>query len=83
LVSRVVSHDRLEAETALLAERLAAAPPIVTRGVKQTLYVDDREQLERALDEEIRWQVTCFRSQDCLEGLEAFLQKRSPRFQGA
>ena len=83
LVSRVVSQDRLEAETALLADRLAAAPPIVARGVRQTLYLDYREQLERALDEEIRWQVTCFRSQDCLEGLEAFLQKRSPRFQGA
>jgi 2-(1,2-epoxy-1,2-dihydrophenyl)acetyl-CoA isomerase len=82
LVSRVVSHDRLEEETALLAARLAAAPPIVVRGVKQALCLDDREQLERALDEEIRWQVTCFRSHDCLEGLQAFSEKRPPRFQG-
>jgi enoyl-CoA hydratase/carnithine racemase len=83
LVSRVVSHDRFEHETGLLGERLAAAPPIVARGVKQTLCLADREQLERALDEEIRWQVTCFRSQDCLEGLQAFFEKRSPRFQGS
>ena len=83
LVSRVVPPDSLEAETALLADRLAAAPPIVVRGIKQALCVDDRERLERALDEEIRWQVTCFRSKDCLEGLHAFFDKRPPRFQGA
>ena len=83
LVSRVVSHDDFENETALLADRLAAAPPIVARGIKQALCLDDREQLEKALDEEIRWQVRCFRSQDSLEGLQAFFDKRPPRFQGA
>jgi 2-(1,2-epoxy-1,2-dihydrophenyl)acetyl-CoA isomerase len=82
LVSRVVPSDRLEPEAALLADRLAAAPPIVVRGIKQALCLDDRQQLEKALDEEIRWQVTCFRSKDCLEGLHAFFEKRPPRFQG-
>jgi enoyl-CoA hydratase/carnithine racemase len=66
----------------LLAARLAAAPPIVTRGIKQTLSLGDRDKLERALDEEIRWQMTCFRSRDCLEGVRAFLEKRPPRFEG-
>jgi 2-(1,2-epoxy-1,2-dihydrophenyl)acetyl-CoA isomerase len=83
LVSRVVLHDRLETETAQLADRFAAAPPIVARGINQVLRLDDHEQLEKALDEEIRWQVTCFRSQDCLEGLHAFHEKRRPRFQGS
>lgn len=82
LVSHVASQDRFEEETALLADRLAAAPPIVARGVKQAFCVDDYAQLERALDEEIRWQVTCFRSRDCLEGLNAFFEKHPPRFQG-
>jgi enoyl-CoA hydratase/carnithine racemase len=83
LVPRAVPPDRLEAETYLLADKLAAAPPIVARGINQALRLDDREQLEKALDEEIRWQVICFRSQDCLEGLHAFFEKRPPRFQGA
>jgi enoyl-CoA hydratase/carnithine racemase len=83
LVSRVVSHDHLEQETMVLAARLAAAPPIVARGIKQALGGDGREQLEKALDEEIRWQVACFRSQDCREGLQAFFEKRAPRFQGS
>jgi enoyl-CoA hydratase/carnithine racemase len=83
LVSRVVPPDRLEEETALLADGLAAAPPIVARGVKQTLSVEDCEALEKALDEEIRWQITCFRSEDCREGIRAFFEKRPPRFRGA
>lgn len=82
LVSRLVPADRLEEETALLADRLAAAPPLVVRGIKQVLG-DDRKELEAALDEEIRWQLTCFRSQDSLEGLKAFLEKRAARFQGS
>jgi len=83
MVSRVVPPDRLEEETALLADALAAAPPIVARGVKQTLLVEDCEELEKALDEEIRWQITCFRSEDCREGIRAFFEKRPPRFRGA
>jgi len=83
LVLRVVPHDRLEEETASLADGLAAAPLIVARGVKQTLWVEDCEQLEKALDEEIRWQITCFRSEDCREGIRAFFEKRPPRFRGA
>jgi 2-(1,2-epoxy-1,2-dihydrophenyl)acetyl-CoA isomerase len=83
LVSHVVASDRLEPETLLLAARFAAAPPMVVRGIKQSISLEDRDQLERALDEEIRWQVTCFRSRDCLEGLRAFLEKRPARFVGS
>jgi 2-(1,2-epoxy-1,2-dihydrophenyl)acetyl-CoA isomerase len=83
MVARVVSPERLEAEAAQIAERLASAPPLVARGVQQTISIDDRHELEQALDEEIRWQVNCFRSADCLEGIRAFFEKRPPRFQGA
>jgi 2-(1,2-epoxy-1,2-dihydrophenyl)acetyl-CoA isomerase len=82
LAGRVVSQDDWESQTALLAAQLADAPPIVARGIKQAFCLDDRQRLEQALDEEIRWQVTCFRSKDCREGLQAFFEKRPPRFQG-
>ena len=43
---------------------------------------NDRAALTAALDEEIRLQIHCFRSEDCLEGLNAFIEKRKPNFRG-
>lgn len=82
IVSRVVPHDSLAEEAAAMASRLAAAPALVVRGIKQLLFTDHRAMLEQALDEEIRWQLKCFRSHDCQEGLAAFFEKRQPHFQG-
>ena len=82
LITRVVPHDSLAEEAALLAQRLAAAPPVVVRGLKQVVFGANRAALEHALDEEIRWQMVCFRSDDSREGLQAFFEKRAPRFRG-
>jgi 2-(1,2-epoxy-1,2-dihydrophenyl)acetyl-CoA isomerase len=82
IVSRVVQHDSLDEETAAIASRLAAAPALVVRGIKQLLLSEHRATLERALDEEIRWQLKCFRSEDCWEGLAAYFEKRRPGFRG-
>jgi len=81
-LSRVVPHDRLADETAVLANRLAASPPLAVHGTKQTLSIDHRENIAWELDEGIRWQLLCFRSEDCREGLAAFFEKRPPRFRG-
>jgi len=82
IVSRVVPHDSFDEETAAIASRLAAAPALVVRGIKQLLLSEHRATLERALDEEIRWQLKCFRSEDCREGLAAYFEKRRPGFRG-
>jgi 2-(1,2-epoxy-1,2-dihydrophenyl)acetyl-CoA isomerase len=82
IVNRVVPAEKLAEETHSLAARLAAAPPITTRAVKRVLRQRDREALARALDAEAKQQLECFKSQDSLEGLTAFLEKRRPNFSG-
>jgi len=82
IYNRVVPAEKLAEETRWLSARLAAAPPLAARLVKDRLFGSDRAALERALDEEIVRQVECFNSEDCVEGLTAFFEKRRPQFRG-
>lgn len=82
LVGRVYPPDTFEEETRKLAEQMASGPPLAYRDVKRTLIGEAHRELERALDEENRLQVHCFLSEDCAEGLAAFLEKRPPVFRG-
>ena len=50
---------------------------------RELRWQEDRiYELENALDEEIRLQIHCFLSEDCLEGLNAFFEKRKAVFKG-
>ncbi|MCL6480993.1 MAG: hypothetical protein K6U02_04635 [Firmicutes bacterium] len=74
--------ERLNAINLALAERLAAAPPLAVRGIKQVLFGDTLDALRRALDAEMVRQVECFCSPDAAGGLSAFFEKRTPVFRG-
>lgn len=83
ILNNVFPAEKLIEEARALAGRLAAAPPLPARAVKQVLFGASREELERALDFENARQVECFGSADCLEGMNAFFEKRRPGFRGS
>jgi 2-(1,2-epoxy-1,2-dihydrophenyl)acetyl-CoA isomerase len=82
LISRVVPAPDLETETMRLAQALAQAPPLALRETKRLL----RESLERPRaeqsDQERRTQVRMAQTRDFKEGIDAFFEKRRPRFKG-
>lgn len=82
LVNRVVPHEQLHVATHELAERLAKMPPLAMKRVKQAIYRGVEADLETMLALESEAQIACFESNDCVEGVEAFLGKRAPNFKG-
>ena len=82
MVYAIYPHDQFEAEVKKFAEQMAAAPPLAIRDVKRTMISDAHRVLEETITEENRLQVHCFLSEDCAEGLSAFLEKRPPQFRG-
>ena len=82
LVSEVVPDDRLAGRAAEWAAQLAAMP---TRGIgmsKRLFDSADRTTLEEQLEREAQLQAAATQTQDFREGVDAFLQKREPRFEG-
>jgi 2-(1,2-epoxy-1,2-dihydrophenyl)acetyl-CoA isomerase len=81
LVNRVVPDDSLLAAAAELASRLAAGPRslgLIKRALNLSLSADLRTQLGHEED----LQALAANSEDSVEGVTAFLQKRPTEFRG-
>lgn len=82
IVNSVVKPEQLEGATLQLAERLRDAPPLAIAAAKQAVYMSHGSELEEMLRYENEAQLRCFHSEDCREGIRAFLEKREPKFTG-
>ena len=82
MINRVVPVDSLDAEVDALAAKLAQAPPIAMAKMKAGLNYGVQSSLAEALEFEAINQDPCFHSEDFVEGVTAFLQKRKAAFKG-
>lgn len=81
LVTRVFTDDELMAGALILAEQLAAKPPIALRHVKQNL-TDTTPDFSLAIGREAYRNIVSGRTADAVEAATAFLEKRAPVFTG-
>ncbi|MFP5263353.1 MAG: enoyl-CoA hydratase/isomerase family protein [Blastocatellia bacterium] len=82
LVNYVVPVEGLDDAVNKMAERLASAPAIALGKIKEGLNHGERSDLAGALEFEAVNQGACFHSEDFLEGVTAFREKRRPNFKG-
>jgi 2-(1,2-epoxy-1,2-dihydrophenyl)acetyl-CoA isomerase len=82
LVHRVVPADRLVDEALEMAHRLAALPTAAIALTKRTLKEASRLSIDETLELEARRQDEAAATDDHLEGVLAFLDKRDPTFTG-
>ncbi|MBI3302697.1 MAG: enoyl-CoA hydratase/isomerase family protein [Deltaproteobacteria bacterium] len=82
LVNAVVEPEALESTVEELVKKLASRGPIAVATVKQCFARNRDVDIETAIMVENEAATACFVSADQKEGLQAFLQKREPRWAG-
>ncbi len=80
MVDRVVTAGELSAATTALARSVADGPPLPLSALKRTLYASAENDLASQIDLESDIQLQAFRSRDAAEGMNAFFEKRPPKF---
>jgi enoyl-CoA hydratase/carnithine racemase len=82
LVSRLVESDQLISEAVALAAGLAAQAPLAVAAIKRSVREGLEHSLAEGLDVEERELSAVLASEDAVEGVVAFLEKRPPRWTG-
>jgi 2-(1,2-epoxy-1,2-dihydrophenyl)acetyl-CoA isomerase len=81
LVMKLASPAELRDVTLALAREIEAGPPLAFAHIKRAVY-GSWGDLEDALRREREGQLQLLRSQDAMEGIMAWAQKREPSFEG-
>lgn len=82
LVEKVVPHDKVMEEAMRIANIIAKNGPKAVRMAKTAINAGSEMDLNRALLLEKTLVSLCFNTEDRVEGMTAFLEKRTPQFKG-
>src|SRR2546422_3299313 len=82
LVTQVHENDAFAAAVKVFAEKLAKGPPIALRLAKHVLNRAADVPLEAALEAEAMAFGHVTSTEDIFEGIQAFMEKREPKFKG-
>jgi enoyl-CoA hydratase/carnithine racemase len=82
IVSALHDDDQLEQEALRLTERIASLAPFAVSQIKRVLGGEGASSLADAIKLEAQACALCMGTKDFQEGTAAFLEKRSPEFNG-
>lgn len=82
LVSDVVPDDQVLAHALQMARSIAAMSPLAAEQIKEVILAGMDASLEAGLALERKANALLFASLDQKEGMQAFIDKRKPRFEG-
>jgi len=80
--NRLCEPDALVAEALSLAHALADGPSAAHAATKRALHAEWAMDVDAAIDHEARVQAECMQGEDFVRAYRAFVEKRTPRFEG-
>ncbi len=83
LVMKVVPRDRLVEEAVDYATQIAKGPPLGMAASKRVIYMNEEANLSRVVDFTSLTIDSLFVSDDGVEGVRSFMERRDPVFKGS
>lgn len=82
LANQAYAEEELFDKAYEMAEKIAAKSPITTKFVNELMQYVKTDQFDQGVEKEAEYFGAVFESEDGQEGIDAFMNKRSPEFKG-